>query len=136
MSCSLPCCLFPFPPACVPPPLQVSITDGMSGETVRSFALNGDPCDICVSDRKDDGYSKHDENTYSLNVGRKTLYIMQVRWAVSGRGGGCRGGGRRAGLCRRWGERQEGRAWVGTEGGAGGCRGKPSTGSLHEQVGV
>lgn len=78
MSCSLPCCVFPSRPASFPPPLQVSITDGMSGETVRSFALNGDPCDICVSDRKDDGYSKHDENTYSLNVGRKTLYIMQV----------------------------------------------------------
>lgn len=56
---------------------MVSITDGATGETVRSFNLNGDPYDICVSDKKDDGYSKHDENTYSLNVGRKTLYIMQ-----------------------------------------------------------
>ncbi|GAX77949.1 hypothetical protein CEUSTIGMA_g5391.t1 [Chlamydomonas eustigma] len=56
---------------------MVSLTDGTTGETISSFMLSNDPCDLCVSDKKDDGYSKHEENTYSLNVGQKTLYIMQ-----------------------------------------------------------
>ena len=51
---------------------------------MRSFPIVGDPYDICVSDKKDDGYSKHEENTYSLNVQRKTLYIMQVRGGTVG----------------------------------------------------
>mmetsp|Transcript_36982 Transcript_36982/g.82211 ORF Transcript_36982/g.82211 Transcript_36982/m.82211 type:complete len:1366 (+) Transcript_36982:300-4397(+) len=55
----------------------VSITDGTSGETTRTFQIKGDPHDLCVSDKKDDGYAKHEENTYSVNVARKTIYIMQ-----------------------------------------------------------
>jgi len=55
----------------------VCVTEGSSGETVRSFKVSGEPFDLCVSDKKDDGYARHDENTYSLNVGRRTLYIMQ-----------------------------------------------------------
>lgn len=57
----------------------VSITDGFNGETVRTFTLSGDPYDICIADKKDDGYSKHEENTYSFNVGRKSLYVMQYQ---------------------------------------------------------
>ncbi|MEW5318051.1 MAG: hypothetical protein WDW38_009304 [Sanguina aurantia] len=55
----------------------VTITDGGTGETTRSFVIKGDPVDLCVSDKKDDGYSKKEENTYSVNVNRKTIYIMQ-----------------------------------------------------------
>ena len=38
----------------------VSLTDGATGDTVSSFALTADPYDLCVSDKKDDGYSKHE----------------------------------------------------------------------------
>ncbi|KAG1674427.1 hypothetical protein FOA52_012954 [Chlamydomonas sp. UWO 241] len=63
---------------------QVALTDGANGETIRSFAISDDPYDLCVSDKKDDGYSKHEENTYSLNVGRRTLYIMQYAFEQDG----------------------------------------------------
>ena len=42
------------------PSCQVCLTDGVTGDMVRSFTINGDPYDICVSDKKDDGYSKHE----------------------------------------------------------------------------
>jgi hypothetical protein len=36
------------------------LTDGSTGETISSFMLSNDPFDLCVSDKKDDGYSKHE----------------------------------------------------------------------------
>jgi len=55
----------------------VTITDVVSGDTVRQFPIKGDPLDMCVSHRKDDGYAKGEDNTYSINVGGKTIYIME-----------------------------------------------------------
>ncbi len=50
--------------------VQVSLTDGASGETVNSFALSADPYDLCVSDKKDDGYSKNEVGKCGANEGK------------------------------------------------------------------
>ncbi|PNW73788.1 hypothetical protein CHLRE_13g572700v5 [Chlamydomonas reinhardtii] len=55
----------------------VTLTDGVTGDTIKTFHLKDVPMDLCVSDKKEDGYSRREENTYSLNINRKTLYIMQ-----------------------------------------------------------
>lgn len=34
-------------------PMQVTLTDGASGETVRQFAIKDDPHEMCVATRKD-----------------------------------------------------------------------------------
>lgn len=44
----------------------VSLTDGATGETMSSFVLSADPYDLCVSDKKDDGYSKNEVGTESI----------------------------------------------------------------------
>lgn len=56
---------------------NVTLTDGYTGETLRGFMLKGDPFEMNVGDKKDDGYARHEEDTYSLNVNRRALYIMQ-----------------------------------------------------------
>lgn len=56
---------------------SVTLTDGVTGDTIKTFHLKDVPMDLCVSDKKEDGYSRREENTYSLNINRKTLYIMQ-----------------------------------------------------------
>ncbi|KXZ49298.1 hypothetical protein GPECTOR_22g892 [Gonium pectorale] len=56
---------------------SVTLTDGVTGDTIKTFHLKDLPMDLCVSDKKEDGYSRREENTYSLNINRKTLYIMQ-----------------------------------------------------------
>ncbi|GLC35581.1 hypothetical protein PLESTB_000191100 [Pleodorina starrii] len=55
----------------------VTLTDGVTGDTIKTFHLKDLPMDLCVSDKKEDGYSRREENTYSFNINRKTLYIMQ-----------------------------------------------------------
>eukprot|EP00798_Chlamydomonas_sp_ICE-L_P012670 gene12669-15902_t len=56
---------------------MVTITAGDTGETTQAFQLKGDPSEICVSDCKDDGYSKKEENDLTLQSGGRTIYIMQ-----------------------------------------------------------
>ncbi|GFH09592.1 WD_REPEATS_REGION domain-containing protein, partial [Haematococcus lacustris] len=58
---------------------MVTITDGSSGDTLRQFALKGDPVDMCVASRKEAGQVRTEENTYSINVSRRTIYIMECQ---------------------------------------------------------
>lgn len=57
---------------------QVTITDGLTGETLKAFTVKADPYELCVADKKDDGASKREENTWTVNVGRKTIYLLQI----------------------------------------------------------
>ncbi len=36
-------------------PLQVTISDGLTGETIRTVDIKADPLDMCVAERKEDG---------------------------------------------------------------------------------
>lgn len=57
---------------------QLTITDGLSGETIKQYTLKADPYELCVSDKKDDGAAKREENTWTVNVGRRTIYLIQM----------------------------------------------------------
>lgn len=71
--------------ACV----QVTVSDGASGDTLRSFTFKGDPIEMAVADKKEDG---------SVGVGG-TAGAAGQRRDVSLREGSAHGAAEEAGAC-------------------------------------
>ena len=59
--------------------LQVSISQGTSGDTVRTFTLKLEPRELCFADKKEEGtQTRRTDTTVSINVGGRNLYLVQV----------------------------------------------------------
>ena len=39
---------------------SVTLTDGVTGDTIKTFNLKDIPVELCVSDKKEDGYSRRE----------------------------------------------------------------------------
>ncbi len=61
------------------PPLQITLTRGSDGETLSTFSVKLDPCEVCFAEKKDEpGQAKQDSCTLSVNVGKRNLYLITV----------------------------------------------------------
>ena len=59
--------------------LQVSISQGISGDTVRTFTLKLEPRELFFADKKEEGaQTRHADTTVSINVGGRNLYLVQA----------------------------------------------------------
>lgn len=59
--------------------LQVSISQGTSGDTVRTFTLKLEPRELFFADKKEEGaQTRRADTTVSINVGGRNLYLVQA----------------------------------------------------------
>lgn len=55
----------------------VTLSDGLSGETLQTCVIKAEPIEICVNGKKDNNSNQKEENTYTVLSNKRTLYLMQ-----------------------------------------------------------
>ncbi len=48
--------------------LQITVSDGTTGETQRTFVLKAEPVELCVADKKEDRNTKKEVRAYCLHL--------------------------------------------------------------------
>lgn len=61
---------------------QVTVSK-MDGDTLKQLGVKMEPVEMFFSDKKDEDKQHKKENTISINVGRKTIYLYRVNGAGS-----------------------------------------------------
>lgn len=56
---------------------SVTLTDGVTGDTIKNFHLKDLPMDLCVSDKKEDGYSRREVRHGHMGRGHPAT---EFRW--------------------------------------------------------
>ena len=61
----------------------MTLTRGSDGGTLNTFSVKLDALEVCFAEKKQEpGQAKHDSCTLSVNVGKRSLYLITVSCAA------------------------------------------------------